>query len=485
MSRRVQVITRPAIAGPNPMVLLLLVVALMGLAQAGCTPARYADPIAVMLNRSEDPARRVSAARQAQRDRPDDPARLAALRQIVWSNAHPVSLRILAVDQLVAFDEQAFHEDMARDLTRAANWQLLDHLFDLIVKRQWTDMTPALVRHYALTAHGILDQDRAERKVLEALNPGKTADQVVFEVFANAGSDVPMVQQAAAWHLLTRLHDRETLMRLLAEAPDRTALVVDLKAVAADLKVLPTNREGALWLAYWRDPARADLWRRLKDRVGRLNDEQRAGLELRHLPVLLAAEQRDDRYGDMSRAALLRRVGATIAANEHHLTGPTYDGPMQDYPQQFSAAAKQLVWADLVVIDMLWTAVRQPDVVADLFRFAEADTADDTTEYGGALDWHDDRFRVTLYMPMMRRHDLIFFPPQQMIEHLYTGLAHFHFHAQQERNSQYAGPGRGDLRNADRLNFNFLIFTRIDRDRLNVDYHQPGGAVVDLGTLRR
>ena len=72
-----------------------------------------------------------------------------------------------------------------------------------------------------------------------------------------------------------------------------------------------------------------------------------------------------------------------------------------------------------------------------------------------------------------------------MIVHLFTGVAHYHFHAQDHRNTANAGPGGGDLDNADSWNLNFLVFTFVDRHHLNVDYYQSGRAVVDLGTLQR
>ena len=72
-----------------------------------------------------------------------------------------------------------------------------------------------------------------------------------------------------------------------------------------------------------------------------------------------------------------------------------------------------------------------------------------------------------------------------MILHLYTAIAHYHFHAQQHKNAAYAGPGDGDLALADRLHFNFLVFTYIDANRLNADLYLPGATIIDLGTIRR
>ena len=79
------------------------------------------------------------------------------------------------------------------------------------------------------------------------------------------------------------------IVALLNAAPSTTPLVIDLKACAADLHTVPENREGVLWLSYIRDPKRKDFWNAAKARVALLTPEQRDGLELRHLPLLIHA----------------------------------------------------------------------------------------------------------------------------------------------------------------------------------------------------
>jgi hypothetical protein len=451
---------------------------------AACTPTVMDDPIATMLERGEDPAVRMRAAHQAAAEYRTDPRRIEALHKIAWSNRHPAALRIYAVDELIALDEQDFLNHLNRRIVLLADWDLFDHVAELGIERHWPNFSAMIVRHYALEAHGINVMDRRERDVLVRLNPGKTPEQVVFETFADFGDEVPVAQQVAAWHLLAKLYDREQLLDLLGRAPDSTALVVDLKAAARDLKCLPINREGVLWLSHLRDPAMSGYWLRATATVARLSPEQQRGLGLRHIAVLLRASES---VFATSRRQMLDRVGGFIAAGTHYLTGPTYDGGAKDYPQEFYRAQEKLAWADLVTIDTLFAAIKQPNVRRALFNQADADLRDTSTEYGGVLNFSADQnvYLVTPYEPLLRKHDLIYYPSDDMITALYTGLAHYHFHAQEVRNSKYAGPGYGDLQNADRLNFNFVVLTLIDEDTLNVDYHQPGGVVVDLGIIRR
>ena len=110
---------------------------------------------------------------------------------------------------------------------------------------------------------------------------------------------------------------------------------------------------------------------------------------------------------------------------------------------------------------------------------------DSTTEHGGVLLHLGHRFLAQGFEPMYRRHDLKYVPSNEMIGQLYFGVAHYHFHAQRYKNTRFAGPGEGDLKLARSLNANYLVFTFIDRNRLNVDYYQRGRIVVDLGTVKR
>ncbi len=457
---------------------------MLALCVAACAPRQYDDPIAVMLDRGEDPGWRLEAAQQAAQQYPDSPERIKALKKMAWSRRHPAKLRIYAIDQLVAHDEEAFVEDLGRRIVLMQDWDVFDHVAKLGIDRNWRNFTSMIVRHYALKAHGIADRERRERQVLETLNRGKSTEEVVFEVFANFDASVSSTHQVAAWNLLYRLYGREKLLEALARAPDRTAMVFDLKAAAREIKVLPVNREGVLWLSHLRDRLNRTQWNKARDIVAALTDEQTQGLSLRHLAVLTHVDGRDLTY---TRAQLLKRVQTNINIGKHYTKGPTFDGPMENYPQHFYAAADKLTWADLLVMDVLWRAINEPNVVRALFAQRDADLADTSTEYGGVLKWSDEnsRYLVTSYEPMWRRHDLKLIPSDEMIVACYKGLAHYHFHAQHMKNSLYAGPGRGDLKAGERLNFNFLIFTSINQNRLNVDYHQPDGTVVDLGTITR
>ena len=206
-------------------------------------------------------------------------------------------------------------------------------------------------------------------------------------------------------------------------------------------------------------------------------------MQLRHLAILPLL---DAKTLAMDRAALLADLQQTLRDEELHLNEGNFDTLMRDYPQRLYNWQDKLSWADLATMRVLYRLVRESSVRQSLFDQGDRDVTNTASEYGGVLDIIDGKPVAKEHEPFYRvSHNRQYAPREEMIRHCYTGLAHYHFHAQSHNNRAHAGPGLGDVETADNLDFNFLVFTFIDKDRLNVDYHQPGGAVVDLGTLRR
>ena len=444
-----------------------------------CVPQGFDDPITVMLDREADDRFRRQAAEQAQTLGPQNKRYIQALNQLLWEPGYSQWQRRYAVDRLVEFDEVRFRQTLARRITAIPSWDTRRYIFDLAINREWTDFTAPAVQSYAQTVTGVPDHDRPERAVITFCNPGRSIEQAVAQVFVNASGDVSQTQQVAAWEFLNRLVDRAALIQQLEQAPPTSPLIIDIKASWTQLHTLPRNREGVLWLAYLRDPARQAVWNHLAAVAGGLNPEQLQGLELRHLPVL---RRLDATVMAMDDNTLKQRVRALIEPER-------LDYPPSGVARPASGAGEinsgWLCWADWAVIDLIARSLQSRGLVQALFAQADADFNDKKSEHGGVLDWQDGEIVAHSYEPMMRRHDRIFYPSPKMVEHLYTAVAHYHFHAQEYDNGEFAKPGRGDLELANRMNFNGLIFTFVSRDRLRVSYYQPNGAVVDLGVIVR
>jgi len=461
----------------------LIVMAVMPLLLTGCAARVSTDPIKDMNNRELAANWRLDAARQAERELRDDPRRYEALHKMVWEVVNTEELRIYAVDQLVQMDEKDFITKLDRRIVLIPYGESLDHIYEVGKSRQWKQLTPMLVKRWAVPQSGVPDDDRTERKWIGELNPGKAAKDVVFDVFTAPPDQITDLQRIGAWALLNRIATKEQLITALEQAPQSTALITDLKVCATDLHTLPRHREGVKWLYYLRDPARSQLWDQHRSQVAQLGSEQRINLEMRHLAVLAHL---DADTKSLARDQLFARVQGQLESQRHHFAGSTLGSITSDLPQRLSDWQNKLSWADLAIIEHLWKLVQQPTIKASLFAQADKDLLNASSEHGGVIDIVSSQPLARDYPPIVRfSHDRQFTPSEQMITHCYTGLAHYHFHAQEKKNRDHAGPGKGDLDTADRLDLNYLIFTFIDENHLNVDYYQHGRINVDLGTISR
>jgi hypothetical protein len=230
-----------------------------------------------------------------------------------------------------------------------------------------------------------------------------------------------------------------------------------------------------------RAEANRAFWEEARGCAMTLTVEQNQGLELRHLGAL---RQASVKQLALDRSQLLSRVMHRLPDQPGAVRSQA--GVMRQLPgESFGEHAETLCWADLLTIDLLLDAKSDPLLVRELFRQADADLADTTTEHGGVLDKVDGRFVTEPFLPVIRAHDQKFYSSDVLIQRMYTGLLHYHFHAQKYMNGEYAGPGAGDLTFVENLQASAVVFTFLDQNTLGVDYYQPGGIVIDLGVVRR
>jgi hypothetical protein len=459
-----------------------IVSVVLAAALTGCGPTPVDDPLAVMLDRDRDPARRVSAARQlgATSDSPDPKRTAAAMHRVLWSDGQPTELRLWAMDRLIEYDPDAFWRVAKRRILEVDLWPVLGPLIDRSAKRGDRGFTVALVRSYTRESHVYADDQRPERAAIEALNPGVTVEQAVWGVFVGDDKSITTSARVDAWTLTHRLVGPGRARALLAQTKSRHPLILDLKA-ARWLGVLPPNREAVLWLMQVRGESGGAWWADAERLASRLTDAQREGLELRHLPALAMADGSDLR---LDKAALLSRIGRRLSTVT--VTARTEPGVAMRLPSEsLSDHAGALCFGDLLAIDLLQKALADRALVAELFRQADQDLADTSTEHGGVLAEEAGRVVALPFTSPLRAHDQKFYSSDALVKRMYTGLAHYHFHAQKHHNAEYAGPGAGDLAFARRLRPTAVVFTFLNRDTLGADYYQAGGVVVDLGTIRR
>ncbi len=483
-------VNRPAVLRLGATVapgLALLALAL-ALVVVGCTgPQPVEDPMGSLARTQDGPRKHLGAMQQldAAPDAPS-PEYLEMLRDILWRPGYVQSTRQEAFDRLERYDLEDLKREIRLQLPNMSprNWQ--EHLCRAIADRGWYDLSPAIVSAWARPMNFVDDLQRVEFKALLQMY-GSEADviEAVFELLVESRSPT---LRTRCWQLLFRLGHQERIVELLAEGqvPPDDAMLIDLQAAARDLGVVPRNREEILWVRKLRDPDRAAFWAQASQVVQELPAWRRRELELRDLPLVVAASIHDPWLFEADKDQLYDYVHEHLRGQKLHVNEDRFRGIPGSYDQHLVDHRTKLTWGDLAAMVLAVRAVDVPEVVAHLFDFAERDLKDTSTEFGGVIRLDSKgRFEVLEFVPRFRRSDQEFIASQQMLDAAYTAVFHFHLHAQRYDNRRYAGPGLGDVNYADNLRANCLVFTFIDRDRMNVDYYRYDRVIVDLGEIHR
>lgn len=447
------------------------------------------DPISTLKNPAASGRQQQAALASLQRNPAEDPATNQALASVVSSDKHTPDIRVASLNELAERDLPALKTAIRRSLPRSTSWAWITRASQIIAERGWIDLTPALVSSLARPVMQPKDDfDRPEFIALVKLHGSSNIADVVYNTFVDSNSISEQGLRARCWDLLHRLGQRDRLIALLSsgELPPKDALLADLRASATELGIIPHNREEILWLRKLREPARADFWSRAVSAVAALPKQRRAELEMRDLPIIVSASLYDPDLLRTPAGTLYDRVDTYLTNQSHHVQASNFDGFAGNSRQSLAEHQEQLTWGDLAAMLIAVRAIQVPEVVAHVFNYAERDRADKTTEYGGIISLDSrDRFAIREFIPVIRQHDQRFEAPQKMLDVAYTSIFHFHLHAQNHRNSAYAGPGYGDINYANNTRANCLVFTFMNPNTMNVDYYRHDGLVIDLGEIKR
>jgi hypothetical protein len=456
-------------------------------AAGGCTsPLPVKDPMATLKNPAEGP-RRLLGAMDALDGQPDEQkAYVEVLLGITWQAGYVQDTRREALARLEKIAPDQLQVTLRRKIPNmgARSWQ--EELFTIIADRGWTDLAPAVVSAWARPIAWVDDLDRAEYRCLLRMYGDESAvlDQV-FNLLVT--SDSPGLR-TRCWNLLYRLGHRDRLVALLtADTTDtQDVMLLDLRAAARDLDVVPRNQEEILWIHRLREPERAAFWAQAKAVVQSLPEDRRRDLELRDLPIVVAAAIHDPSLLHAGTEEIYGQVEAYVANQHLHVDPGRFEGFPGTYAQRLQQHRDELVWGDVAAMLLAIRAMQVPEVVAHVFDYADRDRLEKSCEYGGVISLDDQgRFDVLEFPPKFRRSDTEFIASQAMFDAGYTGVFHFHLHAQRYDNGRYSCPGTEDLFYADKTRANCLVFTFIDHDTINVDYYRYDRVIVDLGEIKR
>ncbi len=489
---------------------VVLLVCLLAGALAGCSgggSGRVSGEPARMINDTlQPPTRRADAVRVYwdSLEPEQKPREADALRQVYWRPTTPAPLR-LAIAETIGRDPDPEVSEHAKALFRLSlphesEREVIEAVSGVIADRDWTELTTTLVRTMSRSRAEGSERERAEAKALLRLHPNRSLEQIVFVQFLRPtvhpddeatmrGVDLRRRFRTEAWDLLARLDPGGTQRRtMLAEIPaDVDPMVEAVSAMVGTFGVLPETGMEIRWAETMRagDGRQRRWWQDAEAAHASLSDEQRRGFAMRHIePVRWAKEHRPE-WLMKGRSALYAELESRLHGRQIYVRTATRihtDGPNRE---RLSDWRDRLLWGDLLAILIADEALKDPGVRRELYRQAEADRADTTTEYGGTLDAAGDGFRAQLFVPRPseRLGDRAFVASEEMLANSARSLIHYHMHVQQPSQAAYAGPGREDLVYAARSGRTCMVFTSVDRGRLNADIYFPHGAVVDLGLV--
>jgi hypothetical protein len=463
-------------------------VGMIGLVGCG-GPAKINDPIAELQTKPNSLSRQLAAMDAQDAIDPTREEYLAVLHRMIWAPGYTVDARDAALQRLAVRDEEALKRTIRNHFPNMNALEGRRYLANEIARRGWADLTPALVSGWARNIVGYEDDmDRPEAIALQQLHGDEQLADVVFDLFVESNSVAQQGLRTRCWMLLHRLGARERLVALLKERepPADDAMLIDLHRGATELGIVPHNREEILWLRTLCTAAYADFWAEAQAASAQLDTARQAELELRDLPIVVSAARHAPELLSMRKSELMRLLDTELYGAQHYDRGSRYGDVTSSRGDRLRDWTDELRWGDCVAILIATRALKVPQVVDHLFDYAERDRNDKSTEYGGVIQLDaQGRFEVLEFPPRIRQHDRKFIASQAMLDSAYTALFHFHYHVQEFRNGENAGPGYGDLNFATNVRANCLVFTYVSQGRLNVDYYRHGRVVVDLGIIEQ
>ena len=454
------------------------------------------DPIGTLGNADEHSSRHRTSLVML-KDSPDrtSPDATDALQGLIYRPGYADDVRIDGLEILMETDSTRLLRTTRQRLPRIDDPMWLEAYCEWLSQQDWSEpQKKAAVNEALVSSWGVFwpvwtrEEDRPEYKALVEINGGQDVIPLVFDVFKQSKKGSQQGLRDRCWVLLHRLGRRGELIELVETTPaDSTnIMMLDLKAAVDDFGTVPYNREEILWLQKLRQPERADFWQSAKTAVVDMPEDRRREMEIRDLPIVVAAARHRPELLTASKSSLLETTESKLRGIKHYYEtepGMPTDGSRRE---RFRTHRDVMTWGDVAAITLAMEALSQTPVKAHLFDYADRDHDDKGTEYGGIIGLDEaGRFELREFPPKIRNHDRRFNASQQMFNAGYTALFHMHFHAQRHRNGNHAGPGLGDLNYAQNTRTNNLVFTFVDKDTMNVDYYRHGKVIVDLGTIKR
>lgn len=482
------------------------------MALASCAgPAQVSDPLSDLRNPKLSAPVREKAIRQsweqAQAGTLDKTAVREDLKTVAWSRHWLLPHRLAALKALLSDTDPkgaADTRDMVRlMLPREQEPAVTALLAQTVADRGWAEAVPSLVRSLSQPLNGVPDRERPEAAAIAKLRPGEPLERIVYQVFLNPpeeGGAFGLVSadrvRADAWNLLARLDSSGAIRTsLLNEDEAKSGPVDDIRVGLRELHVIPVTGEELQWLFSLRS-GKSDEHRQWWDETSRAVatlDAKKVGvLQMRNLEAIRwAAVYRTD-WLAAERQQLLSELKRRLDGRKFYRRSSNNSERRRPSPEGLKDWQDKLSWGDVLTILVADEGLKQKDLLTSIFAQVEMDRADETSEYGGLFrtGLESDHstgpaFSALLFPPRpgARKGDNEFIASSDMLAQGDHALAHYHFHVQETRNGQFAGPSSNDLLYAARYGRMCMVFTSVTSRALDVDLYTPDGAVLDLGEV--
>ena len=282
---------------------------------AGCAsgPQATQDLEAIVHDREASDARRVAAigqwCEQADAGAVDASYVYGRLHDLLWTGRVSEPIQVAAMDWLIARDADAFWVVADRRMNSLAMWRSVRVVCARAVADQREDFVLTAIRHWSRPSSTLSDEARPEARAVRVLVPHQSVHATLLEVVQGRRADARAAHQMAAWAVFCRL-EPERCAGVARELHGGTQIAQALRASSRLLADVPREREALLWMVALYDPTPGSVWSRASASASRLDTSQRAGLALRHLPLLARGEAG---LGWPPRRALVQSLGQRFA----------------------------------------------------------------------------------------------------------------------------------------------------------------------------
>ncbi|MFT3685424.1 MAG: hypothetical protein QM783_10935 [Phycisphaerales bacterium] len=254
--------------------------------------------------------------------------------------------------------------------------------------------------------------------------------------------------------------------------------------MSRELGCVPLTASELEWLRILKRPANADWWKQATSAIAGLSEDKKQGLSMRHAEPIRWAAANEPSWLAMDRGQLAATLADALKGRRMILRSES-GGDAGQKTERLADNVERMNWADLVSLMVLDRAVHAPGIAEKFWAQAQEDKGDTTTEYGGFIGPDGSLFKANLYppRPTQRFSDTRFVASDDLLTSGATGLAVYHFHAQNMTNTEAAGPSGGDMEYARDSGRLCVVLTPIGPNTFDVDAYFGSWVRCDLGTI--